>query len=1012
MVTSDDDLARTATAPGSSKAAAPELGSTLGRYRLERMLGEGGMGVVHSAFDPDLERHVALKVLRTTEVGGDARQRLLREARAMARLTHENVVVVHEVGTAGDRDYVAMELIDGSTLAEWLAAKPRSVFEIVEAFIQAGRGLAAAHAASLVHRDFKPHNVLRRKDGKIVVTDFGLARGVEDAQAVALDVTMRPGSAERSDLSGLTATGSVLGTPAYMAPEQWMGGIVGAAADQFAFCVALWEALTGARPYKGETIEELKAEVRRGPAELDASKLPRRVRKILVRGLDPEPGKRFPNMDTLLAALRRSERKVGLAFAAGGAALAAIVFVFLALPHRGASCDPPAIDPTKVWSEAFAKGMPPALSELFNAQINHWAVARASACTAEPFVRPQQLHCLDGALQRIDIVRRVFSTLPKVDEEDIAQGLVDPAVCLVQVPPRLGLPATPEVIAAMTLIAKHDDKEPQASLAAAQALAEKPGLEPCARTLAQFAVKMATKAYAAERSLMNDVVASVEQCDDDRLRAEMLLAATVYELELPMIGPRGMAAIKRADAAIQRVPAPALSARVDFLRSLVAGQANHWKEALDLTEHAIAAFENANQPRSAIRAVLEAVKQRFMHGSVADFKAVTATIAKWLPIARSLHGQDADDDHMTQLELDAAYVRYWTADMAGGHADILRVWQAKRDRDKAKQPGAKTDDDDKVIAIEGEVADQKGRPVAGATIAAGSTVIMDSIGYLPLVRYNAADDELRVVTSDANGHFVIPDSVEHGAIVAQLGDRRSPGVQIANHLKLTLAPTRMVSGKVALGGLDHTQAAVMVRLPGARLERFAQMVPVSADGSFVADGATQGSLLATVAISGNFTGHLASIPVPASPDSVTNLVLDPGATTRTLDVIARSTLSVPLEGVQFIMLAGRFQFTTVAELDVETRPGVSTVFGHHVAGEAIPRGVAAKYKPGDLVGQFTDVPTGEITVCAIAFGGDLRDRAVLATLQAHIKEFEVKCETVDGAATSALIIAPPQKSFD
>jgi predicted Ser/Thr protein kinase len=1011
MATSDDELARTATAPGSSKAAAPELGATLGRYRLERMLGEGGMGVVHAAFDPDLERHVALKVLRTTEVGGDARQRLLREARAMARLTHENVVVVHEVGTAGDRDYVAMELIDGSTLAEWLAAKPRSVFEVVEAFIQAGRGLAAAHAASLVHRDFKPHNVLRRKDGKIMVTDFGLARGVEDAQAVALDVTMRAGAAERSDLSGLTVTGSVLGTPAYMAPEQWVGGIVGAAADQFAFCVALWEALTGARPFKGETIDELKAEVRRGPAALDASKLPRRVRKILVRGLDPDPAKRFPSMDALLAALRRSERKAGLAFAAGGAALAAIVVMLFALRHHGTSCDPPAIDPSKVWSEAFAKGMPPALSELFNAQINHWAVSRASACTAEPLVRPQQLHCLDGALQRIDIVRRVYSTVPNVDEEKVAQSLVDPAVCLVQVPPRLALPATPEVIAAMGLLAKHDDKEPQALLAAAQALAGKPALDPCARTLAQFAVEKATKDYEAQRSLMNEVVASVEQCDDDRLRAEMLLAAMTYQLEIPVIGPRGMAAIKRADAAIQRVPDPTLTARIDFLRSIVAGQANHWKEALDLAEHAIAAYENANQPRSAIHAVLQANKQRFRHGSAADFKAVTAMIAKWLPVARSLHGQDGDSDNVTQLELDAAYVRYWTADMAGGHADILRLWQAKRDR-KAKQPAAKSEDDDKVIAIEGEVVDQKGRPVAGATITAGSLVIMDSIGYLPLVRTDAGDRGPRVVTSDATGHFVISDCAEHGAIVAQLGDRRSAGVTIANHLTLTLAPTRRISGKVSLGGLDHTQVTVMIRSSGAHLENFAQVAPVSADGTFVADGATQGPVLATVAVAGSSGSHMASIPVPASSDPVTNVVLDPGATMRTLDVIARSTLSVPLEGVQFIMLAGRFQFATVADLDIDTRPGVAMTFGHHVAGEAIPRGVAAKFKPGDMVGQFTDVPAGEITVCAVSFAGDQRDPTVLAKMQAHIKEFELRCETVDGTATSALITAPPQKSFD
>src|SRR5215468_3054412 len=164
--TNRDDLARTATAPVSSSVrpeAAEALGASLGRYRLERELGAGGMGVVHAAFDPDLERRIALKVLRG-------------EARAMARLAHPNVVTVHEVGTANGRDYVAMELILGETLADWLRSGERRPFEIIAAFLAAGRGLAAAHAAGIVHRDFKPHNVLRSRHGRIVVTDFGLAR--------------------------------------------------------------------------------------------------------------------------------------------------------------------------------------------------------------------------------------------------------------------------------------------------------------------------------------------------------------------------------------------------------------------------------------------------------------------------------------------------------------------------------------------------------------------------------------------------------------------------------------------------------------------------------------------------------------------------------------------------------------------------------------------------------------------------------------------------------------------
>jgi serine/threonine protein kinase len=261
------------------------MGATLGRYRLEREIGAGAMGVVHAAFDHALERRIALKVLRGTATFG-ARDRLLREARAMARLAHPNVVTVYEVSFAEGRDFVAMELIHGETLAEWLRKAGRTPAAILDAFLAAGRGLAAAHAAGIVHRDFKPHNVLRSRAGRIVVTDFGLAREAE-SQGPALDTTLvgtdsRPPSA----LVGITITGSLLGTPAYMAPEQWQGGAITRATDQFAFCVALWEALSGERPYRGPTFDDLKRQVAHGPAALDASRIPRRIRGLLRRGLD------------------------------------------------------------------------------------------------------------------------------------------------------------------------------------------------------------------------------------------------------------------------------------------------------------------------------------------------------------------------------------------------------------------------------------------------------------------------------------------------------------------------------------------------------------------------------------------------------------------------------------------------------------------------------------------------------------------------------------------------------
>ncbi|HEY6033712.1 MAG TPA: protein kinase [Kofleriaceae bacterium] len=1009
----EDELARTATAPGSRTAAPqPDLGATLGRYRLERTLGEGGMGVVHAAFDPDLERRVALKVLRSVDQLGDARQRLLREARAMARLTHENVVVVHEVGTANDRDYVAMELIDGQTLAEWLAGKPREVGQIIDAFCAAGRGLAAAHAAGLVHRDFKPHNVLRRRDGRIVVTDFGLARGVDAAPmpaaaaAVAFDVTLRPTDAaagsQPSGLSGITQTGALMGTPAYMAPEQWTGGTVGPPADQFAFCVALWEALTGERPFKGDTVEELKSVVKRGAESLDQSKLPRRLRRTLVRGLEPDPAKRWPSMDVLIGRIARADRSVGIAFMIAGGALVAGGIAMVLLHDGKPACDPPAMEPTAVWSKAFAVGVPPARSELFNSQISHWAVSRATACTADPVARPLQLHCLDQVLARMDVIRKAYAGVAKATEEDLADQLVDPSVCVTPTPPRLTLPDTPDVVSAFNLIARGDANPKQRPLAEAKAFAARPGLDACSRALALVAVENDEEDYQAKRSALSDALASSEQCEDERLHAELLISNVPYQFELPMVGPRGIHAIERASAAVEKVKEPHLSARVDILRALVASQQDRWKEAYALIDDAIQVYTNANLPRAAVRSALEAIELRLNRNTISDENEVRAIAAKWLPVARSLQGPD--DEHLAlQLERADALARYWLGDVAGGHAEMVRLWKPT--------PDAKHDHE-----IEGEVVDQEGKPVAGATVAAGGLVYIDSIGILPMPTFHRPDGHLRIVTTDDHGHFSIPDGPERGVVVAQVGDRRSVGVLAAERVKLVVMPTRRVAGKVVLSGFDYTQTAIVIEDPndatGVQLQRLAMIMP---DGSFSADGVPQTKVSLGVATSRDGRhGSINFSPVPAGHEPVTGLKLDAAATTRTLDVLVRSKLTTPIETSQLLMFSGKQHFTTAGQLNAAAANGaaLSQQWAEHVSGEHMPKPLVPKYRNGDLIGHFTDVPAGDVTVCAVPLPNDLMDDAAMRKIQAHISELGVDCEIVDGQADMVLVVSSPPKNFD
>jgi len=324
------DPALVATAAVSARLAAKKIatpsmtGRTLDRYTLTERLGAGAMGVVYRADDVGLGRQVALKLLHRPD---DAlTDRLNREARSMAQVNHPNVVAVYDVGIADGTTYIAMELVHGTSLRLW-QQQSHSVAEIVGVYIAAGRGLAAAHAAGIVHRDFKPDNCLVGLDGRIRVTDFGLA-AVRPGDGPAPPPS--PGATGSGVGSGdveLTASGSVLGTPAYMAPEQFSGGNVDARTDQFNFCVALYEALYGSRPFVGKTFVELgdnvcAGRVRPAPAR---SRVSRALHAIVLRGLSVRPGDRFPTMDHLLAELGRDRarpwRRTAIAAAAVAAAL-------------------------------------------------------------------------------------------------------------------------------------------------------------------------------------------------------------------------------------------------------------------------------------------------------------------------------------------------------------------------------------------------------------------------------------------------------------------------------------------------------------------------------------------------------------------------------------------------------------------------------------------------------------------------------------------------------------------
>jgi len=319
---------------------APELaaGAKIGRYAIVQLLGSGGMGVVYSARDTELARDVALKIVRPRADVGLMQARLRREAKAMARLSHSNVVPVFDIGTHEGQLFIAMELVSGTTLRSWVA-EPRPWRSVVRLFVKAGRGLEAAHAAGLVHRDFKPDNVMVGRGDEPRITDFGLARDLDEDSAAGAAVE-DDGSGD-GGLSQITATGGLAGTPVYMAPEQLLGQSSSPATDQFSFCVSLFEVLYGVRPFRnvGPRAVDMVAEIRAGRiVKPDATRgVPGWVHAALVRGLAFESAQRWPSMRALVDALARGRRHRRPGFRALAVALVIVVAAGLRSQERAAA---------------------------------------------------------------------------------------------------------------------------------------------------------------------------------------------------------------------------------------------------------------------------------------------------------------------------------------------------------------------------------------------------------------------------------------------------------------------------------------------------------------------------------------------------------------------------------------------------------------------------------------------------------------------------------------------------
>jgi tetratricopeptide (TPR) repeat protein len=566
-----------------------EPGTRIGRFVVERPLGAGGMGEVYAARDPELSRSVAIKLLRRRDDG----IRLLREAQALARISHPNVVAIFDLGSHGDRAFVAMEQVDGVTIDRHLAARTHSWREVVALYVQAGRGIAAVHAGGLVHRDIKPSNLLIDSSGRVRVSDFGLARhtpgdtpsqpSTEDdlpsAGALATTVAggdesdiLEPASRPTNDdgeggvlAAPITAAGTVLGTPRYMAPEQRAGQRVTHHADQFAFCVALWEGLYGEHPFDGKVLK---------PPPRGA-RAPAWLARTIARGLRVAPLERWPSMDALVEVLERTpRRRRAIAGAVAGVVVTGATVAAVALATRG----PAGIDCARAgrsgdaaWTAERRAGIAdPIVAADLERWLGRWRSVRIDACQAthergeqSPDLLDRRVACLDTALTSFvalgdalagadaAVARRATAAVERLPPPEACSAVRVAGLAPPTADPRAGAVERDVAEAQVAVELRTADATAHAdrALAAARALGE-PGL--LARALLVHATATAGTARDHARAALDDAQAAAAAAHDPALEAAVVLRALVMAAEagaadrIDALIPVARAAVTRA----------------------------------------------------------------------------------------------------------------------------------------------------------------------------------------------------------------------------------------------------------------------------------------------------------------------------------------------------------------------------------------------------------------------------------------------------------------------------------
>ncbi|MCY1059129.1 serine/threonine-protein kinase [Nannocystis sp. SCPEA4] len=571
-------------------------GDLVGRYVVLARVGAGGMGSVYAAYDPDLDRKVAIKLLHVAEGGSqratEGAARLLREAQALAKLTDPHVVSVHDVGALGQQVFVAMEFVTGGTLEEWLSSGTREVAEILHRFVAAGEGLAAAHAQGLVHRDFKPANVLLRADGTVLVADFGLARRV--AEPAPVDVAEVPATGDTL-ASRLTVPGAAMGTPAYMPPEQIAGGDVDARADQFSFCVALYEALYRQRPFPGDSLTAVLLAMQEGrlrePPREREREVPPAVRRALVRGLASAPADRHPDMASLLAQLRPPPRPATRGWIAAGVGVTALVAAGL-VALAGPAPEPPCMHVDawahEVWDDA--------------ARARVLAAFAATGLSYQATTAGTVIARIDDAIAAWSAMQRDTCEATRVRGEQSEDLMDRRTICLARAKHSLN-----------SVITTFEHADARVAARAPRLLEALPALEPCADA----------EALLAQTTLPPDPALRVRVDDLERRMAEL------DGLRLDNKFAEATALVAELRPEVEAIDHAPLTARFAYQAASVVDVATHRREALGALRDAFVRAHAARDDRTATQAAARIV------GTLAREDPEPAVTDFWIAVAEA-----------------------------------------------------------------------------------------------------------------------------------------------------------------------------------------------------------------------------------------------------------------------------------------------------------------------------------------------------------------------------------------